>query len=74
MPLCLLAMGGIVPFWLSSMDNRRAVLLSFDHGISTNLIECGSVFCCVDEDGAKISDKDVGDSMDLTDVLSILTR
>lgn len=72
-----MAIVGVIPFWLSSMDSRRAALFSLDHGISTNRMECGSVFfgwCAVDEDGAKISDNDVGDSIDLTDVLSILVR
>lgn len=76
MPLCLLAIVGMVPFWLSSIDSRRADLCSLDHGISTNRMECGSVFfgCCDDEDGAKMSDSDVGDSMDFDEVLSIFVR
>lgn len=58
------------------MDSRRPVSFSLDHGISTNRMECGSVFgvCCDEEDGAKISDSDVSDSIDFTDALSILFR
>lgn len=39
-------------------------------------MECGRDFwgCCDDEDGAKMSDKDVGDSMDFDEVLSIFVR
>lgn len=50
---------------MSSIDNRSPDLFSCDQGISTNRIECGSFFCggCVDEDGIKISDNDVGDSI-----------
>lgn len=63
-PLCFVAMGDNVPLRLSPMDNRRADLVSLDQGISTNRIECGSFFCgcCVEDDGIRISDKDVGDS------------
>lgn len=76
MPLCLLGMVGMVPFWLSSIDSRRADLCSLDHGISTNRMECGSGFwdCCDDEDGARMSDNDVGDSIDFDDFLSIFVR
>lgn len=50
---------------MSSIDNRRADLFSLDQGISTNRMECGSFFCggCADEEGIKISDNDVGDSI-----------
>lgn len=74
-PLCLVAIIGL-PFWLSSIDSRMPLLFSFDHGISTKRMECGSVFwvCCDEEDGAKISDNDVNDSMDFTEALSILLR
>lgn len=67
MPLCFVAIVGMVPFWFSSIDSRRAVLFALDQGISTNLIECGSGFwgSCDEEDGDNISDSDVGDSIDV---------
>lgn len=65
MPEHLLPVGVGMPLWLSSIDNRITFLFSFDHGISTKRMEWGSAFVCVDVDGAKISDNDVGDSIDL---------